>query len=104
MAYSLVSKNIILSSEEKERIVNSIFSLEVKQFNLSDVYCNINNFPKDRDFLEKMDITREISSAGLGIRKSNNIRVRQPLGEITIAGENIEWIKEYENYILDNPK
>ena len=48
-----------------------------------------------------MDITREISSAGLGIRKSNNIRVRQPLGEITIAGENIEWIKEYENYILD---
>ena len=47
MAYSLVSKNIILSSEEKERIVNSIFSLEVKQFNLSDVYFNINNFPKD---------------------------------------------------------
>ena len=76
-----------------------------KLTNLGSVHLedwpDVNNFPKDSDFLEKMDITREISSAGLGIRKSNNIRVRQPLGEITIAGEDIDWIKEYENYILD---
>ena len=58
-------------------------------------------FPSDKDFLKKMDIIREISSAGLAIRKSNNIRVRQPLKEIIIAGDNIDWIKDFENYIIE---
>ncbi|MDG2101579.1 MAG: isoleucine--tRNA ligase [Dehalococcoidia bacterium] len=58
-------------------------------------------FPSDEDFLKKMDIVREIASAGLAIRKSNNIRVRQPLKEITIAGDKIEWIKDFENYITE---
>ena len=46
-----------------------------------------------------MDIVREISSAGLAIRKSNNIRVRQPLHELTIVGDNSEWIKDFENAV-----
>tara|TARA_B110000438_G_scaffold99548_1_gene98506 strand:+ start:5316 stop:8456 length:3141 start_codon:yes stop_codon:yes gene_type:complete len=58
-------------------------------------------FPSDEDFLKKMDIVREIASAGLAIRKSNNIRVRQPLKEITIAGDKIEWIRDFENYITE---
>tara|TARA_Y100000768_G_scaffold369453_1_gene334388 strand:- start:1341 stop:2036 length:696 start_codon:yes stop_codon:yes gene_type:complete len=48
-----------------------------------------------------MDLVRDISSAGLGIRKTNNIRVRQPLKEITIAGDNISWLSNFENYILE---
>jgi len=48
-----------------------------------------------------MDLVREISSAGLGIRKTNNIRVRQPLKEITIAGDNIGWLKDFESYIIE---
>ena len=60
-----------------------------------------NNFPDDKKFLKQMDLVREISSAGLGIRKTNNIRVRQPLKQITIAGDDISWIKEFENYILE---
>jgi isoleucyl-tRNA synthetase len=58
-------------------------------------------FPSDKDFLKKMDIVREIASAGLAIRKSNNIRVRQPLKEITIAGDSIDWIEGFENYIIE---
>jgi isoleucyl-tRNA synthetase len=58
-------------------------------------------FPSDKDFLKKMDIVREIASAGLAIRKSNNIRVRQPLKEIIIAGDSIDWIEGFENYIIE---
>tara|TARA_B100000700_G_scaffold78344_1_gene87959 strand:- start:1596 stop:4739 length:3144 start_codon:yes stop_codon:yes gene_type:complete len=59
------------------------------------------NFPKNQEFLEQMDLVREISSAGLGIRKTNNIRVRQPLNEITIVGEDLSWLKEFESYVID---
>ena len=37
----------------------------------------------------------------MGIRKTNNIRVRQPLNEITIVGEDISWLKEFESYVID---
>ena len=60
-----------------------------------------NLFPKDDDFLNKMDTIREICSAGLSIRKSNNIRVRQPLEEIILVGENLEWILGFKDYILE---
>ena len=62
---------------------------------------NTDSFPNDAKFLEQMDLVRDISSAGLGIRKTNNIRVRQPLKEITIAGDNISWLSNFENYILE---
>ena len=60
-----------------------------------------NFFPKDDDFLNKMDTIREICSAGLSIRKSNNIRVRQPLEEIVLVGEDLEWIMGFKDYILE---
>jgi len=62
---------------------------------------NTDSFPNDAKFLEQMDLVRDISSAGLGIRKTNNIRVRQPLKEIIIAGDNISWLSNFENYILE---
>jgi len=71
-----------------------------KSVHLND-WPDTKKFPSDKKFLKKMDIVREISSAGLAIRKSNNIRVRQPLKEITIAGDNIDWIKDFENYITE---
>jgi isoleucyl-tRNA synthetase len=71
-----------------------------KSVHLND-WPDTKKFPSDERFLKKMDIVREISSAGLAIRKSNNIRVRQPLKEITIAGDNIDWIKDFENYITE---
>ena len=73
---------------------------KLKSVHLSD-WPSIELFPNDKEFLKKMDIVREISSAGLAIRKSNNIRVRQPLHELTIVGDNSEWIKDFENYITD---
>ena len=75
---------------------------------LIDIGCDqkldwpsINKFPKDDTFMKNMDIVREICSAGLGIRKSNNIRVRQPLKELTVVGDDAKWIQDFENYVLE---
>jgi len=81
-----------------EEIYTKLTSLE--SVHLCD-WPKTDNFPDNTQFLEQMDLVREISSAGLGIRKTNNIRVRQPLKEITIAGDNISWIRDFENYVLE---
>lgn len=81
-----------------EEIYTKLTSLE--SVHLCD-WPKTDNFPNNTKFLEQMDLVREISSAGLGIRKTNNIRVRQPLKEITIAGDNISWLRDFENYVLE---
>jgi isoleucyl-tRNA synthetase len=81
-----------------EEIYTKLTSLE--SVHLCD-WPKTDNFPNNAQFLEQMDLVREISSAGLGIRKTNNIRVRQPLKEITIAGDNISWLRDFENYVLE---
>ncbi|RZP12938.1 MAG: isoleucine--tRNA ligase [Chloroflexi bacterium] len=84
-----------LISEEIYTKLTSLESVHLCDWPKSD------NFPNDSKFLEQMDLVRDVSSAGLGIRKTNNIRVRQPLKEIIIAGDNIGWLKDFENYILE---
>ena len=81
-----------------EEIYTKLTSLE--SVHLCD-WPKTDTFPNNPKFLEQMDLVRDISSAGLGIRKTNNIRVRQPLKEITIAGDNISWLSDFENYILE---
>lgn len=81
-----------------EEIYTKLTSLE--SVHLCD-WPKTDTFPNNPKFLEQMDLVRDISSAGLGIRKTNNIRVRQPLKEITVAGDNIAWLRDFENYILE---
>ena len=44
-------------------------------------------FPLDEALNEEMAVVREIASLGLRVREENRIRVRQPLGEATVAVE-----------------
>ena len=80
------------------------------------------DFPKynedliDSKLEEKMDLVRDLISIGRYVREENNLRVRQPLGEILIDGKNekiignlTELIKEELNvkkvtYVNDTSK
>ena len=84
----------LVSEEIYTKLTNS------KSVHLTD-WPSIDRFPKDDTFMKNMDIVREICSAGLGIRKSNNIRVRQPLKELTVVGDDAKWIQNFENYVLE---
>ena len=84
----------LVSEEIYTKLTNS------KSVHLTD-WPSIDKFPKDDTFMKNMDIVREICSAGLGIRKSNNIRVRQPLKELTVVGDDAKWIQDFENYVLE---
>lgn len=65
------------------------------------------DFPKIIDFQEnielinKMDKVRAICSSALFLRDKFNLRVRLPLNEIKIIGEDLENLKEFEAVILD---
>lgn len=64
-------------------------------------YPKINGFKEDRNLVEVMDKVRAICSTALSIRDKHNLRVRLPLNKITIIGNDIENIKEFNDIILD---
>ena len=43
-------------------------------------------FPAERELVADMDTVRDVCSAGLGMRRGENVRVRQPLRRLTVAG------------------
>lgn len=49
----------------------------------------------------QMDKVREVCSASLAIRSSANIRTRQPLSELTIYGNDIEFLYDFTDLIHD---
>jgi isoleucyl-tRNA synthetase len=57
--------------------------------------------PADVSLVEDMDRVREICSAVLSIRESQNLRVRLPLASLTIAGPGAERLRPYLHLIQD---
>lgn len=57
--------------------------------------------PESITLMHEMDIVREICSISSSIRKKHNIRARVPLSQIRIIGENIGFISQYQQIILD---
>lgn len=53
------------------------------------------SLPADHDLVAEMDRIREICSAGLGIRKENDLRSRLPLATLTVAGEGTECLEKH---------
>jgi len=55
----------------------------------------------DPQLVAEMDRVRDICSAGLSLRAAENIRVRQPLSELIVAGSNIAHLEPYLDLIAD---
>ncbi len=56
---------------------------------------------ENSDLVFEMDRVREVCSAALALRSSQNARVRQPLAELTIAGPDLERLRPYTDLIAD---
>ena len=57
--------------------------------------------PREDRLVEEMDDVRAICSAGLAVRKENDLTVRQPLRRLTVAGGGVERLAAYDELIRD---
>ncbi|WP_068278224.1 isoleucine--tRNA ligase [Aldersonia kunmingensis] len=57
--------------------------------------------PADRELVEAMDEVRTVCSTVLSLRKAQNLRVRLPLSEVTIAAGDAERLTPYADIIAD---
>jgi len=55
----------------------------------------------DPELVADMDRVREVCSAALARRAASNVRVRQPLARLTIAGRGLERIEPYLHLVAD---
>jgi isoleucyl-tRNA synthetase len=55
----------------------------------------------DPKLVEEMDRVRDVCSAALALRASENARVRQPLASLTVAGADLESLRPYADLITD---
>jgi isoleucyl-tRNA synthetase len=55
----------------------------------------------DPKLVAEMDRVRDVCSAALGIRAAENVRVRQPLRELIVAGSDLEAIQPYKDLVAD---
>ncbi|MFD0704745.1 isoleucine--tRNA ligase [Alloscardovia venturai] len=62
-----------------------------KSTNIGDV------LKADDELVHTMDKVREIVSSTLSLRKSEKIRVRQPLAQLTVVAENVKAVRKYED-------
>ncbi|MEE3329826.1 MAG: isoleucine--tRNA ligase [Myxococcota bacterium] len=57
--------------------------------------------PNDAALVADMDRVRDVCSAALALRAAKNVRVRQPLAQLTIAGPNASALESYADLIAD---
>lgn len=60
-----------------------------------------NDLPHDAELVEAMDEVRTVCSTVLGLRKAQQLRVRLPLAEVTIAAPDAERLRPYADIIAD---
>ncbi len=58
-------------------------------------------FARDDELIADMDRVRDVCNAALSIRTKANIRIRQPLAKLDIAGYGLDRISQYANIIQD---
>ena len=57
------------------------------------------SFPADDSLVAAMDRAREVCSAGLALRRSQNVRVRQPLRALVVAGASVATLEPFADLI-----
>jgi isoleucyl-tRNA synthetase len=58
-------------------------------------------FPADAELVAAMDQVRTVSSVALGLRKTNFLRVRLPLGKLTVVTKDAASLKPFSEIIAD---
>jgi isoleucyl-tRNA synthetase len=56
-------------------------------------------FPTDAPLVAAMDRAREVCSAGLALRRAQNVRVRQPLRALVVAGASVRALEPFTDLI-----
>ncbi len=56
---------------------------------------DVSDWPAERELVAAMDRVREACSAALALRRANDVRVRQPLRRLTIAGPWVEMLRPF---------
>lgn len=78
---------------------------ETKESHKSSVHLcdfpDVSKFVYHKELVADIDKIREICTAALNIRNLNNIRIRQPLGKITIVGKNLKRLVKYFDLVKD---
>ena len=64
-------------------------------------YPDVSNINFDDELVKEMDLVKEICSIALFLRDKENLRVRLPLNQIKIIGNDIEDLKKYKDIIAD---
>lgn len=64
-------------------------------------YPDVSNIKFDDELVKEMDLVKEICSVALFLRDKENLRVRLPLNQIKIIGNDIEDLKKYKDIIAD---
>ncbi|MDR3078812.1 MAG: DUF5915 domain-containing protein [Rickettsiales bacterium] len=64
-------------------------------------YPELENFAEDDALVGTMDLVRAICGCALTIRDRNNLRIRLPLGRITIIAENTAGLEEFSSVLAD---
>ncbi|MFM6967786.1 MAG: isoleucine--tRNA ligase [Microbacteriaceae bacterium] len=58
-------------------------------------------FPADHDLVTAMDRVREVASAGLALRKSQSLRVRLPLANLTVVVPDATTVANFTDILCD---
>lgn len=64
-------------------------------------FPDVTLFNNETELVANMDMTRQICSAALFIRDQNNLRVRLPLNQLKIIGNNAAKILQYKDIIAE---
>ena len=84
-----------------------LISEEIHQGLTGEESVHLGDWPReleeagDPELVAEMDRVREVCSAALGLRATENARVRQPLAELVVAGQDNEKIRPYLDLIAD---
>ena len=61
----------------------------------------VGELPADDELVEAMDEVRTVCSAASSVRKAQNLRVRLPLGSLTVAGRAVAGLEPFADLIAD---
>ncbi|MCH9753996.1 MAG: isoleucine--tRNA ligase [Alphaproteobacteria bacterium] len=64
-------------------------------------FPDVSKLTHNQELVSDIDKIREICTAALNIRNSHNIRIRQPLQELTIVGKNLKRLVKYFDLVKD---